>query len=174
MLQQTQAAFTQMGGQQQRTRPTQGSLVERVLERWEAESLPLGWPHELVDIGVNLVDRSFEKDRDAVLLRAARAGVRTVLLTGTCVHTSRAAAAICDTEAAGAAAAAAASDSRPRQICFTVGVHPHNAKDCGPATIGELQALASHPGCRAIGEVRDRGSLTSAALWCQLPTAPHK
>jgi len=37
--------------QQQRTRPTQGQLVERVLVR--------GPP--LIDIGVNLVDRSFQK-----------------------------------------------------------------------------------------------------------------
>jgi len=27
----------------------------------------------------------------------------------------------------------------------TAGVHPHHARDCGPATIGELRELAKHP-----------------------------
>lgn len=37
-------------------------------------------------------------------------------------------------------------------LYFTAGVHPHNAKRCGPTTLAELRQLASHPRCVAIGE----------------------
>ena len=37
---------------------------------------------ELVDIGANLAHDSFDEDRDAVLERAAAAGVRRLVITG--------------------------------------------------------------------------------------------
>ena len=43
---------------------------------------------DLIDIGVNLTHESFAADRDAVLERAAAAGVRRLIVTGTSV-TSR-------------------------------------------------------------------------------------
>lgn len=92
---------------QQRTRPTQASLVEAAMTRS---------PCPLIDIGVNLVDPSFAKDRQRVIERARSANVIAIVVTGTCVRTSRAAAALCD-EFMGIF-----------PLYFTAGVHPHNAK----------------------------------------------
>lgn len=146
----------QQPAQQPRTRPTQGELVQRCMVA--------GPP--TIDIGANLVDRSFDKvglawqacmrghprlvvcsaeglhpcadcvglcsrgtshqvrispalmqDREAVLERAAQAGVAAIIVTGTCVRTSRAAAALCDSPA-----------GRRHNLHFTAGVHCHNAK----------------------------------------------
>ena len=44
---------------------------------------------ETVDIGCNLADDAFERDRDDVLERAHAAGVRRVIITGTSVRQSR-------------------------------------------------------------------------------------
>lgn len=93
--------------QQARTRPTQGQMVE-------AATFPS--PGPIIDIGVNLVDKSFEKDREAVLRRAQAANVKAIIVTGTCVRTSQAAARLCDEF----------KDVYP--LYFTAGVHPHNAK----------------------------------------------
>jgi TatD DNase family protein len=43
----------------------------------------------LVDIGINLAHRSFDRDRAAVIERAAAAGVTTIVVTGTSVEASR-------------------------------------------------------------------------------------
>lgn len=111
--------------QQQRTRPTQGELVERCMLRSLAP---------LIDIGANLVDRSFNKDRAAVLERASRAGVAACIVTGTCVRTVRAAAELCGSEA-----------GQRHGLWFTAGVHPHNAKV--PAAAGRPHAVLHWPPC---------------------------
>ena len=49
---------------------------------------------ELVDIGVNLTHRRFDGDRDAVIAGALAAGVSRMVVTGTCVASSRAAIAL--------------------------------------------------------------------------------
>ncbi|KAG2442849.1 hypothetical protein HXX76_002928 [Chlamydomonas incerta] len=120
---------------QGRTRPHQGDLVQAQLAAFAA-------PVPIVDIGVNLVDHSFQSDLPKVLARAAAANVRALLVTGTCERTSKAAAKLVDTHAA------------PDQplLYFTAGVHPHNAKQCTSDTLKDLRRLASHPRCVAIGE----------------------
>ncbi|KAL4427778.1 hypothetical protein ABPG75_001867 [Micractinium tetrahymenae] len=129
--QQQQSQHQQQPQQQRRTRPTQGELVQRCMVA--------GPP--TIDIGANLVDKSFDKDREAVLERAAQAGVVATVVTGTCVRTSRAAAALCDSPA-----------GRRHNLYFTAGVHCHNAKDCDEGTLGALRQLAAHERCVAIGE----------------------
>lgn len=47
------------------------------------EALRFRSPTPLVDIGANLTHESFAKDLDATLTRARRAGVETMVLTGT-------------------------------------------------------------------------------------------
>lgn len=90
---------------------------------------------DLVDIGINLTHRSFDRDRDAVIARAAAAGVSTLIITGTSVHESQRAAALA------------------QKRCFaTAGVHPHHAKDCDAHTIETLRGLAGKPNVVAIGE----------------------
>ena len=93
---------------------------------------------ELIDIGVNLTHRSFERDRDAVIARAAKAGVTTLIITGTSVPDSQRAAALARERAATSFA--------------TAGVHPHHAKDCDAHTIDTLRSLAAEPNVVAIGE----------------------
>jgi TatD DNase family protein len=91
---------------------------------------------QLTDIGANLTHPSFHEDLDAVVARARVAGVSTIVLTGTTVLESEMAGAIADR----------------LDLYSTVGVHPHHARDCGPATIGELRVLAKRPRVVAIGE----------------------
>lgn len=94
--------------------------------------------HELVDIGVNLTHRSFANDRPAVLERARAAGVRTLILTGTSVAHSREALAL--------------AQQHPGALYATAGIHPHDAKNGGPAALRELRELASRPQVVAVGE----------------------
>jgi len=86
----------------------------------------------LVDIGANLTHSAFRDDLDAVLARARQAGVETIIVTGTTIEESRHAGAL--------------------GLPFTVGVHPHHARDCGPDTIRELKEIARNPNAVAIGE----------------------
>ena len=93
---------------------------------------------ELVDIGINLTHRSFDRDRDAVVARAAAAGVTTLVITGTSVRDSERAAQL--------------ARARPASTFATAGVHPHHAKDCDATTIATLRALAEENNVVAIGE----------------------
>ncbi|MCA8956707.1 MAG: TatD family hydrolase [Planctomycetes bacterium] len=93
---------------------------------------------DLVDIGVNLTNRAFGGDLDAVLERARVAGVRRQIVTGTSVAASRAAA---DLAAA-----------HPGTLYCTAGVHPHDAKLCDEQTLDALRGLAKLPQVVAIGE----------------------
>lgn len=91
---------------------------------------------QLVDIGANLTHASFGEDLDAVLDRARRAGVGTIIVTGTSVEESR--------RAAELAAA--------HGLYATAGVHPHHARDCDAGTIPALRAIAALPQVVALGE----------------------
>ncbi|MDR0786100.1 MAG: TatD family hydrolase [Treponema sp.] len=92
----------------------------------------------LIDIGVNLTHPSFDKDRDAVIAAAEKAGVCPLIITGTSVEESRSAY-DCAVGLAGR--------------CFTTaGVHPHEAYDCGADAIPRLRELARFPQVVAIGE----------------------
>ena len=93
---------------------------------------------ELVDIGINLTHRSFDRDRDEVIARAARAGVKTLIITGTSVRDSERAALL--------------ARERPGTSFSTGGVHPHNASQCDATTIATLRELAADPNVVAIGE----------------------
>src|SRR5262245_50360377 len=93
---------------------------------------------QLVDIGINLAHRSFDRDRAAVVERAAAAGVATMVVTGTSVEASRRAADL--------------ARAHPGRLYATAGVHPHDAKRCDATTIDRLRALAAEPGVVAVGE----------------------
>lgn len=92
----------------------------------------------LVDIGANLTNKAFRADRDAVLRRAAAAGVGTVVVTGTSVEGSRAAWDLA---------------SRPRdfgpRLYATAGIHPHHADTAGPSALRALRELCEQPTTRA-------------------------
>ncbi|MFT3696428.1 MAG: TatD family hydrolase [Kofleriaceae bacterium] len=90
---------------------------------------------ELVDIGINLTHRSFDRDRDAVIARGVAAGVGTLVITGTSVGDSQRAAEL----------------ARDRAYA-TAGVHPHHAKECDAHTIETLRSIAAQDRVVAIGE----------------------
>ena len=91
---------------------------------------------DLVDIGINLTHRSFDRDRAEVVARASAAGVTTLVITGTSVAESQRAAEL----------------ARELRAVATAGVHPHGATACDAGTIAALRALAAEPGVVAIGE----------------------
>ncbi|GGN98352.1 TatD family hydrolase [Saccharibacillus kuerlensis] len=91
-----------------------------------------------IDIGVNLMHRSFGSDREQVVEAAAEAGVTPLIITGTSVRSSESAA-----EYAG---------RYPGRLYATAGVHPHDAKSCGEETLQSLRNLASRNEVVAIGE----------------------
>lgn len=67
----------------------------------------------LIDIGANLADASFDEDRDAVIERAAAAGVRRMIVTGTGLDESESALALAERQSG--------------IFRCTAGIHPHLA-----------------------------------------------
>jgi TatD DNase family protein len=92
----------------------------------------------LIDIGLNLAHDSYDRDRDAVLARAAAAGVVQMVVTGATL--------------AGGERALALAREHPGRLFATAGVHPHHANDLDDAAFAELAALARHPEVVAVGE----------------------
>lgn len=93
---------------------------------------------ELIDIGANLTHDSFDRDRPAVLERAAAAGVRRLIVTGTSVTTSVQAAALCEIH--------------PRTLFATAGIHPHHASLFDAHARRALRGLLAGPAFVAVGE----------------------
>ena len=91
----------------------------------------------LADIGVNLADKRFDDDRDAVLARAREAGVALQVLTGTSVADSRAALELAQ---------------RDDDLFATAGVHPHMAREFDDPARASLIELLEEPKVRAVGE----------------------
>jgi len=92
----------------------------------------------LIDIGVNLAHDSFDADRDAILERAAQAGVAQMVVTGSSEESTRRAIEL--------------SATHRHKLFATAGVHPHNARGFEPHTPAELRELARAPEVVAIGE----------------------
>ncbi|MCU6796413.1 TatD family hydrolase [Paenibacillus sp. WQ 127069] len=93
---------------------------------------------KLIDIGVNLMHRSFHEDRDQVVARAEAEGVSPLIITGTSLKNSE--------EAARYASRFAG------KLFTTAGIHPHDTKNCQTHTIEKLRKLALLPQVVAIGE----------------------
>jgi TatD DNase family protein len=92
----------------------------------------------IIDIGVNLMHPSFDRDREAVIAAAASAGVSPLIITGTSVEDSR--------------KALEYAALHPGRLYATAGVHPHEAKTCGASTLSALRELAACDAAVAIGE----------------------
>ena len=91
----------------------------------------------LVDAHCHLGDGAFDPDRDAVLARARAAGVGHIVVIGTTVEDS------------GAAATLAAGRS---DLSATAGVHPHAARTWTGESATRLEALLALPQVVAVGE----------------------
>ncbi|HEX4387295.1 MAG TPA: TatD family hydrolase [Steroidobacteraceae bacterium] len=92
----------------------------------------------LIDIGINLAHDSYDADRDAVLARAAHAGIVQLIVTGSTLASTRGAIAL--------------ARAHPGIVFATAGVHPHHARELGPAELAELAELARAPEVVAVGE----------------------
>ena len=103
----------------------------------------------MIDIGANLLDAAFDGDRREVLRRARAAGVEAIVLTGTSVASSRAAAEYA--RRPGDGIATAGGDPIPR-LYATAGVHPHDARAVDRDWDGEIARLAGRREVVAIGE----------------------
>jgi TatD DNase family protein len=93
---------------------------------------------ELIDVGANLAHDSFDADREAVMHRAAAAGVVQMIVTGSSEDATRKAIDL--------------SRAHPGVLFATAGVHPHHAADLTPETRPSLRDLARAPEVRAVGE----------------------
>ena len=93
---------------------------------------------QLVDIGVNLSNKAFDKDRDDVVNRAIEHGVTTMILTGTSLRESRQVLEL--------------ARDYPGNCFCTAGIHPHEAKETNVQTFKELKSLFNEPEVVAVGE----------------------
>ncbi|MDO5851329.1 MAG: TatD family hydrolase [Methanobacteriaceae archaeon] len=93
---------------------------------------------ELIDIGLNLMHKSYDRDRQEVIKNAKDVGVIQSIITGSSIKSSKLA---CEY-----------TKNYPGVLYSTCGVHPHDAKTCNDNTISILRNLAKHDNVVAIGE----------------------
>jgi len=93
---------------------------------------------QYIDIGLNLTDKQFAKDRKEVVERALKNGVSQMILTGANVKSSM--------------LAANFAREYPNILFATSGIHPHDAKSFHHESIRELKRLAERKEVVAIGE----------------------
>lgn len=96
----------------------------------------------LIDIGVNLTNKRFDKDRDELIIRAKDQGVKKLLITGTNVVESQKAVALCQDY----------QQKYPDTLYSTAGVHPHDADGVDADYLMQLTLLAKKTHVKAIGE----------------------
>lgn len=92
----------------------------------------------LVDIGVNLTSKRFEKDFEEMMQRAATSGVRKIVVTGTNIAES--------------SRALSLSEKHPEVLHSTAGIHPHNAKEFDQHSLSQLSTLLAQKSVVAVGE----------------------
>jgi len=96
---------------------------------------------QLIDIGVNLTNPSFDEKHQAVLERAYAAGVQQLVLTGTSVKGSEQALELC-----------VKLDETGQRLFSTAGIHPHSASDWNSDSAQRLRTLLNDSRVRAVGE----------------------
>ncbi len=131
--------------------------------------------NQLIDIGVNLTAKTFQKDLPQVIERAVRAGVSHIGVTGTNLQHSDKAIELCE--------------QYPEVLFSTAGVHPHYASEWDDKTAQEIHSMAQMPCVKALGECgldynrnfsdpKDQRKAFEAQLElaadCQLPVFLHQ
>ncbi len=96
----------------------------------------------MIDIGVNLTNKRFDKDRLEVITRAKNVNINQLLITGTSVEESTQALLLCQEY----------SEQLPNTLYSTAGIHPHDADQAENNFIEVLTTLAKSPFVKAIGE----------------------
>jgi len=97
---------------------------------------------KLIDIGINLMNSAYDRDRDEVVKTSTSAGVSPLVITGSGERSSLAAALY----------ASEYNAVQPGALYATAGVHPHEAKNCGSGTVDFIRGLVLEKGAKAIGE----------------------
>jgi TatD DNase family protein len=92
----------------------------------------------MIDIGVNLTNARFDKDRDELIARAKFTGLAAMLVTGTNVSESQKALQL--------------STQYPDFLYSTAGVHPHDADNVSDTYLQDIRRLAENKTVKAIGE----------------------
>lgn len=93
---------------------------------------------KLFDSHCHLDDRSYDKDIDAVIKRANDAGVEKMMIVGINKKSS----------------IKAVSLAESKSFLFaSVGIHPHDSKQCDYKTLKFLRTLAGNPSVHAWGEI---------------------
>jgi TatD DNase family protein len=93
---------------------------------------------DLIDIGANIAHDSFDEDRTDMMQRAADAGVRRIVITGS-------------SDASNVRAARLAGQS-PGVLYSTAGVHPHHASDYTDESDALIRSLIRQDEVLAVGE----------------------
>lgn len=96
----------------------------------------------MFDVGVNLTNKRFDKDRTDIITRAKNVGVEQLLITGTSVNESKRALILCQQY----------QNQFPNTLYATAGIHPHDADGVSDDYLEELAKLAAQPQIKAIGE----------------------
>jgi TatD DNase family protein len=92
----------------------------------------------MIDIGVNLTNARFDKDRDELISRAKSAGINAMLVTGTNVAESEKAQQL--------------ASQYPDYLYTTAGVHPHDADHVASNYLQKIKKLVENNVVKAIGE----------------------
>jgi TatD DNase family protein len=95
-------------------------------------------PH-LTDTHCHLEDPAFDLDREEVIARIRRAGMTRLLVAGSDLADSQAAARL--------------AQAHPDLMRFAAGIHPHSADQMSPSSIDALRTLLLQPGAAAVGEI---------------------
>ena len=93
---------------------------------------------KLFDSHCHLDDRSYLKDFNSVISRAETAGVQRLMTVGTTGKSSRQAVTIAETH---------------ENIYASIGIHPHDAKDCSEEKLQSILTFAKRDKVRAWGEI---------------------
>ncbi len=91
-----------------------------------------------IDIGVNLTNKRFDKDRDQIIQDAESVGVSHQIITGTNYQESQAAYQL--------------TKDYPEQLFSTAGCHPHDAKNFTNEHLQKITELLKQQSVVAIGE----------------------
>jgi len=95
-------------------------------------------PAKLIDIGANIAHDSFDDDREAMMQRAADAGVARIIVTGSSDESN--------------VRAAKLAEQSPGVLYSTAGVHPHHASDYSDDSDALIRTLAQKDVVVAVGE----------------------
>ena len=106
--------------------------------------LPFSWGimqsngcHRVIDIGVNLTNRAFRTHWREVVQRSIQASADIIILTGTSLKSSRECMDMAQTWF---------NENGTKNLYFTVGVHPHDAKTFDEqTTLQSMKCMLEHP-----------------------------